>query len=146
MSAEKADVAWYNAFPRRGAVYDLAFAAASGTDKKDRLRAVVALGKSGDPRAVRPLIDLIADRDPEIRSLVVCALGSLKSGRSVEVLIGCMKDRNEQAGIRKEAAVALAAIRSTGAIQGLKEFALDDGEDPEVRTAVKGILDGVGTW
>jgi HEAT repeat protein len=146
LSVEKSEGEWYNSLPRKGAIYDLAYAAVSGTDRDGRLRAVVALGKSGDPRAVRPLMDLAADSDPAIRSSVICALGCLKSGRSVEVLIGCLRDRVEQAGIRQEAAAALAAIRSTGAIRGLKEFAADEGEDPLIRSAVKDVLDGMGAW
>ena len=146
LSVEKPDVEWYNAFPRKGAVYDLAYTAGSGSDKSERLRAVIALGKSGDPRAVSPLMDLAMDSDPEIRASVIFALGSLKSGRSVEVLIGCMRDRNEQAEIRQEAAVALAAIRSTGAIRGLKEFVVDESEDPSIRSAVKDVLDSMGAW
>lgn len=145
-SVEKYEGEWYNSLPRKGAIYDLAYAAVSGSDREVRLRAVVALGKSGDPRAVRPLMELAADSDPAIRSSVICALGSLKSGRSVEVLIGCLKDRDEQAGIRLEAAAALAAIRSTGAIRGLNEFVSDEGEDPAIRSAAKGVLDGTGAW
>jgi HEAT repeat protein len=146
LSVEKPDVEWYNSFPRKGAIYDLAYAAVSGSEREGRLRAVVALGKSGDPRAVRPLMDLAADSDPEIRASVISALGGLKSGRSVEVLIGCLRDRDEQAGIRQDAAAALAAIRSTGAIRGLKEFIADEGEDAEIRSAAKDILDSIGTW
>ncbi|MGA2120465.1 MAG: HEAT repeat domain-containing protein [Methanoregula sp.] len=147
LSVEKPDVEWYNSFPRKGAIYDLAYAAVSGSEREERLRAVGALGKSGDPRAVRPLMDLAADSDPEIRSSVISALGCLKSGRSVEVLIGCLRDRDEQAGIRQDAAAALAAIRSTGAIRGLKEFIADEGgEDAEIRSAAKDILNSIGTW
>jgi HEAT repeat protein len=146
LSVGKHEGEWYNSLPRKGAIYDLAYAAVSGSDRDRRLRAVTALGKSGDPRAVRPLMDLAVDTDPAIRFSVICALGSLKSGRSVEVLIGCLRDRDEQAAIRQEAAAALAAIRSTGAIRGLKEFVVDDGEDPAIRSAAKDALDGMGDW
>jgi HEAT repeat protein len=146
LSVEKPDVEWYNSLPRKGAIYDLAYAAVSGSDREERLRAVVALGKSGDPRAVRPLMDLAADSDPEIRSSVISALGSLKSGRSVEVLIGCLRDRDEQPDIRQDAAAALAAIRSTGAIRGLKEFIVDGGEDPAIRSYTSNLLSSIETW
>jgi HEAT repeat protein len=146
LSVEKPDVEWYNSFPRKGAIYDLAYAAVSGSGREGRLRAVVALGKSGDPRAVRPLMDLAADSDPEIRASVISALGGLKSGRSVEVLIGHLRDRDEQPDIRQAAAAALAAVRSTGAIRSLKEFVADEEEDPAIRSAAKSILDGMETW
>ena len=146
LSIEKPDVQWYNSLPRKGAIYDLAYAAVSGSDREERLRAVVALGKSGDPRAVRPLMDLAADSDPAIRSSVISALGSLKSGRSVEVLIGCMRARDELPDIRQDAAAALAAIRSTGAIRGLKEFIGDAEEDPALRSYAENLLSNISSW
>ncbi|MDD4136758.1 MAG: HEAT repeat domain-containing protein [Methanoregula sp.] len=146
LSVEKPDVEWYNAFPRKGAVYDLAYTAGSGSDKSERLRAVIALGKSGDPRAVSPLMDLAMDSDPEIRASVIFALGCLKSGRSVEVLMERLIDPGEQPDIRQAAAAALAVIRSSGAIRGLKQFIADDGADPAIRSRAKGILDDMGPW
>ena len=56
ISLEQQDGEWYNSLPHRGEVYDLIYTAMSGTGTADRLQAVVALGKSGDPRAVRPLV------------------------------------------------------------------------------------------
>ena len=139
-SVEKQEAEWYDSFPHRGAIYDQLSIATSGAVKSDRLGAVVALGKSDDPRAVRPLMDLLEDPDPEIRIEAVVALGLLKSGRSVEALIGRLQDRGEQAGIRKQAAAALCSIRSTGAIRGLKEFATDEDEDPAIRDFVAGVI------
>ena len=144
LSVEKSDVEWYDTFPRRGEVYDLVYTAESGPDKNERMRAVDALGKSGDPSAVSPLMDLATDNDPDIRASVISALGSLKSGRSVEVLIERLTDPGEQPDIRKAAVAALATIRSTGAIRGLKEFIADEGGDPAICTSVKDILDGMG--
>jgi len=57
ISLEQQDGEWYNSLPRRGGVYDLIYTAVSATGTEDRLRAIRALGKSGDPRAVRPLTD-----------------------------------------------------------------------------------------
>lgn len=128
------------AAPPHGGVYDLVYAAMSGADTASRLRAVTALGKSEDPRAVRPLADLLGDADPEIRLCAITALGQLKSGRPVEDLIGRLRDRDEQMGTRKQAAVALAAIRSTGAIRGLREFVADGDEDPAVRAHAEYLL------
>ncbi|MDD1694606.1 MAG: HEAT repeat domain-containing protein [Methanoregula sp.] len=137
---EKQNGEWYDAQPRKGGVYDLVYAAMSGTDGADRLRAVVALGRSEDPRAVRPLADLLADADPEIRLLAATALGQLKSGRPVEDLIGRLRDNNERMVTREQAAVALSAIRSTGAIQGLREFVADESEDPALRSYTENLL------
>jgi HEAT repeat protein len=146
ISVEKPRGEWYEAFPGKGIVYDLTSTALSDQSTDERLRAVTALGKSGDPRAVRPLMDLVADHDPAIRRGAIVALGELKSGRTVEVLIERLRDQNEQGNIRRLSADTLAAIRSTGAIHGLREYSADLNEDPALRTYVTGILDHTGTW
>ena len=108
ISLEQQDGEWYKSLPHSGGVYDLIYTAVSGSGTADRLRAVVALGKSGDPRAVRPLVDLLGDTDQEIRLAATKALGSLKSGRPVDELVERLQDRSEQMVIREQAAVALA--------------------------------------
>jgi HEAT repeat protein len=144
LSLEKRDGEWNNSFPHNGGVYDLIYTAISGTGTADRLQAVVALGKSGDPRAVRPLADLLGDEDEEIRLSATTALGSLKSGRPVDELVERLRDRSELMVIREQAAVALAAIRSTGALWGLREFAQDEDEDPVLRASAGYLLTGIG--
>lgn len=144
-SAAKMQGAWYEAAPGKGIVYDLSSAALSAPDTVSRLRAVVGLGKSGDPRAVRPLMDLVADRDPAIRRGAIAALGELKSGRAVEVLIGRLQDRGEEMEIRKRAAETLAAIRSTGALRELKSFSANADEDPALRVHVAVLISHDGT-
>lgn len=143
ISLEKMDGEWYDALPCQGGVYDLVSAAISGRTKDDRLQAMAALGKSEDPRAVRPLTDLLNDSDPEIRLSATTALGRLKSGRPVDELIRRLRDPGEREATREQAAVALAAIRSTGALRGLREFVADESEDPRVRVFAERLLDGV---
>jgi HEAT repeat protein len=144
ISLEQQDGEWYNSFPSRGEIYDLIYTAISGTGTTDRLQAVVALGKSGDPRAVRPLVDLLGDEDGEIRLSATIALGSLKSGRPVDELVGRLRDRSELMVIREQAAVAIIAIRSTGALRGLREFILDEDEDPGIRLYAGNLLKDIG--
>lgn len=144
ISLEQQDGEWYNSLPHRGEVYDRIYIAMSGTGTADRVQAVVALGKSGDPRAVRPLVTLLSDADEEIRLSATTALGSLKSGRPVDELVGRLRDRSEQMIIREHAAGALTAIRSTGALRGLREFTLDEDEDPGLRSFVGNLLKGIG--
>jgi HEAT repeat protein len=146
ISLEQQDGEWYNSLPRRGVVYDLVDTAMSGADTAERLRAVTALGKSDDPRAVRPLMDLLSDADPEVRLSATAALGQLKSGRPVDELIGRLRDPREQVVIREQAVVALSAIRSTGAIRGLREFIDDKDEDPALRSYAGNLLKGLGPW
>jgi len=146
LSLEQKDGEWYNSLPHHGGIYDLIYTAVSGNHgTEDRLRAVVALGKSGDPRAVRPLVDLLGEPEMEIRLAATTALGSLKSGRPVDELTGKLRDRNEQVGIRKQAAVALTAIRSTGALSGLREFVDDESEDPALREFTESLLRDLGS-
>jgi HEAT repeat protein len=144
ISLEQQDGEWYNSFPSRGEIYDLIYTAISGTGTTDRLQAVVALGKSGDPRAVRPLVDLLGDEDGEIRLSATIALGSLKSGRPVDELVGRLRDRSELMVIREQAAVAIIAIRSTGALRGLREFILDEDEEPGIRLYAGNLLKDIG--
>ena len=145
ISLEEQDEEWFNSLPHVGGIYDLIYTAASGSSRADRLRAVVALGKSGDPRAVRPLVDLLGDTDTEIRLAAITALGSLKSGRPVDELIGKLQDRNEETAVRKQTAVALTAIRSTGALRGLREFVADEEEDQDLRTFTGNLLADIGS-
>jgi HEAT repeat protein len=145
ISLEQEDGEWYNSLPHRGEIYDLIYTAVSGTGTAERLRAVVALGKSGDPRAVRPLVNLLGDTDKEIRLAATTALGILKSGRPVDELIERLQDRSEQMATREQAAVALTAIRSTGALRGLREFVADQDEDPVLRSYAGNLLKIIGS-
>jgi HEAT repeat protein len=146
LSLEEQEGEWYNSLPHKGGVYDQIYTAISAdTGTAERLRAVIALGRSGDPRAVRPLVDLLGDTDVEIRLSATTALGCLKSGRPVDELIGRLRDRNEQMAIREQAAVALMAIRSTGALLGLREFIGDEDEDPALRWYAGNLMKDSGS-
>jgi HEAT repeat protein len=146
LMVKKRNGEWYSSFPRRGAACDLANAALSGRTQEDRQQAVIMLGKSDDPRAVRPLMDLLGDNDPSIRGAATTALGHLKSGRSVEALLDRLRDAGEEPGIRNLAIEALATIQSTGAIRGLREFATEPAEDPALWSVAGEYLSRVGTW
>lgn len=146
VSLEKENSGW-DTFPAgRGGVYDLVYAAMNRADVIGRLRAIEALGKSDDPRAVRPLADLLGDEEPKVRLSAATALGQLKSGRPVDDLVERLRDRSEASAIRRQVIEALAAIRSTGAIRGLKDFAADEDEDPALRESAHSVLRDIGTW
>ena len=144
ISLEENDGEWYNSLPQRGGIYDLINTAVHGSSTTERLRAAVALGKSGDPRAVRPLVDLLSDTDREIRLAATTALGSLKSGRPVDELVERLRDRGELGDVRQQAAVSLVAIRSTGALRGLREFVADEDEEQMLRTFAGNLLQDIG--
>jgi len=137
---------WYNVKPKIGAIYSLIDTATFGMSKRERLRAVIALGESDDPRAVRPLMELLRDGDPEIRFYATSALGTLRSGRAVDDLIGRLRDKSEQSATWQQAAAALAAIRSNTAILGLKERIADENEDPTIRSYSRAVMSRMGSW
>jgi HEAT repeat protein len=146
LMAENLNGEWYSSFPQRGAVYDLAYAALSGKTRDTRLQAVIMLGKSNDPRAVRPLVGLLGDPDNGIRGAATNALGNLKSGRSVEALLDRLWDRSEDTDVRNQAILALATIRSTGALRGLREFAAEAEDEPALRSLAGEILLKTEKW
>lgn len=130
--------------PRTDNIYHLIDDAQNDGQPKYRLGAVIALGDSGDPRAVRTLIECCYDDNPDIRMYAIEALGKLRSGRSGPALIARLNDRTEQPGLRKSAAAALAAIGSFGAIEALNERALDTREEQEIRSCCTDLLVKMG--
>jgi HEAT repeat protein len=136
MIAERSVDEWYSSLPKTGGIYHLINGTMGDRGGKERIQAVIALGESEDPRAVRPLMDCCADNDPLIRLHATEALTKLRSGRAVPVLVERLRDKNEQLGTRKQAAVALAAVRSFSAIAGLRDLYGDMEEDPALRSYV----------
>jgi HEAT repeat protein len=140
MCVEESVNEWFDSLPRTGGIYRLIDEARDDRRQKDRIGAVIALGESGDPRAVRPLVDCCRDRDPEIRRHAIEALHKLRSGRAVHVLTERLKDQDELPATRERAIAALAAIRSYGAIQELKDRFSDADEDPAIRSSIGQVL------
>ena len=136
MIAERSVDAWYSSCPKTSGIYRLINGTMIDKNEKERIRAVIALGESDDPRAVRPLMDCCTDKDPLIRLHATEALFKLRSGRAASVLIGRLRDKKEQLATRKQAAAALAAIRSYTAIEGLRDLYSQTDEDPALRSFV----------
>jgi HEAT repeat protein len=136
MIAERPVDEWYSSLPKTSGIYRLINGTMNDREGKERIRAVIALGESDDPRAVRPLMDCCTDNDPQIRLHATEALSKLRSGRAVSVLVGRLRDRNEQLVTRERAAAALAAVRSYTAIEGLRNLYADTDEDPAIRSFV----------
>jgi HEAT repeat protein len=127
---------WFSSLPKTGGIYRLINGTMGDRIRNERIGAVIALGESADPRAVRPLMDCCSDPDASIRKHATEALLKLKSGRSVYVLIGRMNDKNEEPVTRERAAAALASIRSFSAIEALRALYADADEDPALRSLV----------
>jgi HEAT repeat protein len=73
-----------------------------------RMRAAVALGEIGDPRAVEPLIAALGDENLNVRIDAAKALGKIGDPRAVEPLIAALGDEN--LNVRIDAAEALSKI------------------------------------
>jgi HEAT repeat protein len=146
MCAEESIGEWSGSLPGTGGIYRLIAQAGGGAGQRDRIGAVIALGESGDPRAVRPLIQCCNDEDSEIRGHVTDALFKLRSGRAVDALLERLKDKSEQPPTRQRAAAALAAIRTYGAIEGLRDRIFDANEDPAIRSYVAEMLGRMRIW
>ena len=82
-------------------------------------RAAIArlLGMTGHTRAVDPLIELLADRDPDVRLAAVKALGQLKHTRAVEPLLYASRDPDFS--VREAADAALDAMGVAAVVVGL---------------------------
>jgi HEAT repeat protein len=114
-----------------------------GNSSGTRIDAMTTLGHSGDPRAVRPLMECCDDKNPDIRKSAIRALCRLQSPRAVGTLVERMSDRDELMETRQQAARALAVIKGFHAIEGLKRVSVDENEDPAFRRYIKEILDHV---
>ncbi|MFA5348682.1 MAG: HEAT repeat domain-containing protein [Methanoregula sp.] len=136
MIAERSVDEWYSSLPKTSGIYRLINGTMGDRGEKERIWAVIALGESDDPRAVRPLMDCCADKDPQIRLHATEALFKLRSGRAVSVLVERLRDKNERLVTRERAAAALAAVRSYTAIEGLRDLYADTDEDPALRSFV----------
>jgi HEAT repeat protein len=146
MCAEESIGEWSGPLPGQGGIYRLIAEASGEMGQQLRSGAVIALGDSGDPRAVRPLVQCCSDEDPEIRRHATDALFKLRSGRAVHALIERIKDKREQADTRRRAAAALAAIRTYSAIEGLRDRIFDGNEDPAFRSYVAEMLGRMRIW
>ena len=137
---------WDSALSKTDGIYSLIEKTMDSRSQKVRSWAITALGNSGDPRAVRSLIDCCQDQSPEIRLRAIEGLQSLRSGRAVGVLIDRLRDKEELPETRQRAAAALANIRSFGAIRELRDLLEDPNEESALRSFVGGELDRVSQW
>ncbi len=93
-------------------------------DSYERHRAVIALGRSGNPAALDPLIKALDDQDSFVRSFAANALGILKDNRALEPLKKALKDNSER--VRRCAAEALGNLKNPAAVNSLAESLNDE--------------------
>ena len=111
--------------------------ALSDGDLEDREQAALALGRSGQARAVAPLSEALVDRHAEVREAAVGALAEIGGADATRALAVALRDRD--AYIREQAVDALGQAGGPIAT-GLLQQALMD-EAGFVRQAAAEILE-----
>ncbi len=81
----------------------------SSSSEKARLAAVVALGKLGDRRAMKPLVTALADPSAQVRGVAAAALGKLGHKAALPALKGTATDDTDEK-VRKNAREAAIAV------------------------------------
>jgi len=84
---------------------------------RNRVAAARVLGSSHDSRALDPLVELLADPDPDARATAALSLGQLKHAGAVEPLMHATRD--EQYHVRDAAMAALDAMGAAAVTVGL---------------------------
>jgi hypothetical protein len=93
-------------------------------------RALVAIGKP----SVEPLVKVLSDRNPTVKSNAAWVLGELKDARTVDFLIEALKDSNDT--VRDKAVEALGKIRDPRSIPFLVKV-LDEDESGAVKASTE---------
>jgi len=73
-----------------------------------RVVAAASLGRSGDSRALEPLLEVLGESDTDVRQVVAEAIGKLRDTRAIEPLILAQLDPDS--GVRQAINKALAEI------------------------------------
>jgi len=100
----------------------------------EKAREALAAGK--DPRAIVPLINVLATWDPNVRAAAAKTLGKLKDPRAVESLVKALEDRSDS--VQEAAVWALGEIEDPLAVVPVVK-ALGDGR-PNVRMVAAWVL------
>jgi HEAT repeat protein len=120
-------------------------------DKKQELRAAAAYGlaESGDPLALKPLIDFLRKRDDEedsfARSQAARGLGKIARREAIDPLLRALM-RDKSGEVRREAAVALGNIatkQDLNVIDALREATLSS--DPYLTIAADNALANINS-
>lgn len=103
---------------------------------KKRAELIALLEETRDPRSVKPLMNVLRDREARYRIIAATTLGEIGDARAVESLIKALKDKD--AKVRVAAAVSLGKIKDLRAKVGLEELIED--QDESVRDAAREAL------
>jgi HEAT repeat protein len=101
-----------------------------------------ALGRIGDPAAVKPLIRALEDPDPYVRWGAAVGLGELGRSEVVDPLI-THAISDEDPGVRWRAVEALGIIGDRRTLQMLRKIIEDEQEDSDVLSAAGAALNRI---
>ncbi len=110
--------------------------ALQSADSYERHRAAIALGRSGSPEAVEPLLGALNDRDTFVRNFACTSLGNLGDPRAVAPLVKALGD--ESLVVRRSAAEALGNLGDKRPVDPLIK-ALSDESDLVRRSAAQAL-------
>lgn len=128
----------FRGYPLLYPVYSLLLA--FGRTESTRLRAVIGLGKAGNPASGPALLEALDDPGAEVRREAALSLGKVRAVRATVRLIRELEDR--ESDIRAEAAEALGSIGDRSALPALLQ-ALGD-PDLRLRNAAVSALAALG--
>jgi hypothetical protein len=128
-------------------VHDLSRTLVHSQQEKERIAAAVSLGRLGDARAVKPLVQALRDDNRTVRAVAAMALGHLADEIALPALQRATTDTDEV--VRKRALEAIASIRnrtanSKGGAErraGFGTAAARVGPEPVLFLALKSTLD-----
>ena len=128
------------AIAREGVAADVAAQLPGGTAVIARIRAVDALGRISNGRALDALTAVTKDPDARLRAAAAQALGHLEAAGGVPTLTPLLRDADDR--VREAAAAALASIGDAQALPALR-LALDSETVAHVRRAVQTALEQI---
>jgi HEAT repeat protein len=123
---------------KKAAVAALLPLVSSDKDASVRRAAIAVLARLPDAASVDTLIKGLSDDTDSVRGVSATALGNIKDNRAVDPLLSILKD-DPQPMVRLQSALALAKIKDSGSLKGLKE-ALEAEKDERVKMAIAGAM------
>jgi HEAT repeat protein len=108
----------------------------NGSDARVRFEAAYLLGRTGNKRAVKPLLNALHDSQYSVCHSAAIALGRIKDARSIQPLMEALQ--NHKPDVRKCAAIALEMMGDQRAVEPLITL-LNDSEPSVRRSAIQAL-------
>ncbi len=112
------------------------------SDPSWRLAAVIAMGRSADNRWEKPILQMIKNDDPELKSEAVRAAGELELSTARTMLMHILEDEQDDLELRTNAIWSLSKIGGENVksvLQSLLANALDDEEAEIIELAIEAL-------